>query len=197
VRDPREAVVAMDMAAAAGLVSVRRMAAYLDREVGTSGVRRARRALRLASELSRSPNETRMRLVWVLDAGLPRPLVNPPVFSRQGRFLGYVDLLDPEAGVVGEYDGADHRGAARHSKDVGREDRLRGAGLEVFRVTGPDLPRTDLLVERMRATRARAHRDGEDHRQWTTVPPPWWDEPPSLDELLDRRDVLRELHRPA
>ena len=116
------------------------MRAYLATRAGCRGVRRVSAALDLAGELSRSPNETRMRLVWVLDAGLPAPRVNQPVFDRGGRLLGIVDLLDVEAGLVGEYDGADHRGAARHAGDVGREDELRRAGLEVFRVTGPDLP---------------------------------------------------------
>src|SRR3954447_802486 len=67
-----------------------------------------RAALDLASEDSRSPNETRMRLVWVLDAGLPVPAVNQPVYDLDGRLLGVADLLDVAAGVVGEYDGEDH-----------------------------------------------------------------------------------------
>ncbi len=52
-------------------------------------------ALRHASELSRSPNETRMRLIWVLDARLPAPLVNQDVFDRTGRLIGVADLLRP------------------------------------------------------------------------------------------------------
>lgn len=71
--DLREAVVAMDMAAAADLVSVRRMRHHVSTHAGTRGARRVTRALSLANEHSRSPNESRMRLVWVLDAGLPPP----------------------------------------------------------------------------------------------------------------------------
>ena len=188
----REAVVSMDMAAAADLVSVRRMRTFLAARPGWRGVRRAARALDLAVELSRSPNETRMRLVWVLDARLPRPLVNQPVFDLDGRLLGIVDLLDVERGVVGEYDGADHRSARRHSSDVGRGEDLRRVGLEVFRVTGPDLPLTGRVVSRMHAARARARPAAE--RAWTVTPPPWWDAPPTLDAVLDERDVLRSLH---
>ena len=55
-----------------------------------------------------------MRLVWVMDAGLPTPLCNEPVFSLDGQLLGYPDLFDPEAGSVGEYDGADHKDGKRH-----------------------------------------------------------------------------------
>ena len=77
-----------------------------------------------------------MRLIWVLDAGLPPPRCSRPVFDRSGRLIGYPDLLDVDAGVVGEYDGADHRRALRHSRDVAREEDFRRAGLEYFKVTG-------------------------------------------------------------
>jgi len=60
------------------------------------------------------------------------------------------------AGVVGEFDGADHRAAIRHSKDIGREDGFRCHGLEVFRVTGLDIPHRSLVANRMAAARSRA-----------------------------------------
>ena len=47
-----------------------------------------------------------MRLVWVLDAGLPAPLVNQHVGDERGRLLGKADIFDPVAGVFGEYDAA-------------------------------------------------------------------------------------------
>jgi very-short-patch-repair endonuclease len=190
----REAVVAMDMAAAADLVSVARMHRYLSTRTSARGVRHVAKALALASEQSRSPNETRMRLVWVLDARLPTPLLNQPVFDRHGRLLGIVDLLDEQAGLVGEFDGADHRTAARHSSDVGREDDLRRVGLEVFRVTGPDLLVPDRVASRMRWARNRAAWEPEERRRWTTEPPAWWEGPVTLDEHLDAQDVLRSLH---
>ena len=154
--DVREAVVAVDMMAAAELSSIQQLVEYVDTMGGVNGVPQVREALELASEDSRSPNETRLRLIWQLDAGLPRPLVNQPVFHRGGRLLGIADLLDPVAGVVGEFDGADHRSAARHSADVDRENRFRDAGLEVFRVTGPDIPRRGVIVARILAARGRA-----------------------------------------
>lgn len=192
--DLRDAVVAMDMAAAADLVSVARMRRYLSTRTGARGVRHVAKALAVASEQSRSPNETRMRLVWVLDAGLPAPSVNQPVFDRDGRLLGIVDLLDVHAGLVGEYDGADHRSAARHSSDVDREDALRRVGLEVFRVTGPDLLVPGRVASRMRSARERAAWELPERRRWTTDPPAWWEGPVTLDEHLDAQDVLRSLH---
>lgn len=125
-----------------------------------------RAALELASDRSASPPETRLRLVWELDAGLPPPLVNVPVYSRTGQLLGIPDLLDPVAGLVVEYDGDDHRDPHRHSEDVDREARFRGVGLEVTRVTGRDLRRTPELVHRLHTARKRARFDPEDSRAW-------------------------------
>jgi hypothetical protein len=94
-RTTREAVVALDMMAAAGLTTVAQMRDYVGRKQTWTGVQRARDAVALADDLSRSPQESRLRLIWQLDAGRGRPLVNRPVFDRQGRLLGYPDLLDP------------------------------------------------------------------------------------------------------
>jgi hypothetical protein len=188
----REAVVDLDMMAAADLVSIRRMAEYAGAHRGWAGVQVVSKAVSLASEHSRSPNETRTRLIWVLDAGLPPPRVNQPVFDHAGRLLAVADLLDVETGVVGEYDGADHRAARAQTNDTAREDRLRRHGLEVFHVTGLDLAHPDRVVSRMHAARRRARPTPE--RRWTITPPPWWDEAPSLDAVLERRDVMRELH---
>ncbi len=183
----REAVVAIDMMAAAELVSIRQLTDYVSGKARWRGVPLVRRALRLASEHSRSPNETRMRLVWLLDAGLPSPLVNQPVFDRSGRLLGIADLLDAKAGVVGEYDGADHRTARRHSRDVARSDRFRRAGLEYFTITGPDLADRRLMVRRMQATRDRAAWLSESERAWTLEPPFGSGRELSLDERLEHR----------
>ena len=70
--DEREAAVAMDMAAAAELISIARMRDYVAAHGGWRGAPQVRRALDLADENSMSPNETRMRLIWMLDAGLPQ-----------------------------------------------------------------------------------------------------------------------------
>ncbi len=190
----REAVVAMDMMAAAELVSIEQMRAYVAMRPGWKNVQQVRQALSLASEYSRSPNETRMRLIWRLDAGLPAPRVNQPIFDMRGRLLGIADLLDPVAGVVGEYDGADHRSAARHSSDVDREDRFRRHVLEVFRVTGPDLPDVPLVVSRMRSARSRARWLPQGKAPWTTTPPAHWEFQPCLDELLEMRRVKAEMY---
>ena len=190
VDDPREAVVAFDMAAAAELVSLRELRDHLAARRGWRRARRVGWALDLASERSLSPGETRMRLIWVLDAHLPMPLVNKEVWDSNGRLLGKADLFDPVAGLFGEYDGATHRGARRHTSDVGREDRVRRAGLEYFKVTGMDLHDPSTVVERMLTTRARALSTGRGGG-WTLRPPPGWWSTDTAEDRLARRDRFR------
>ena len=147
--DDRERVVILDMLAAARLLSLRRMTAYVDGRAGSAGVAANREALSSASEHSRSPNEVRLRLVWEKDAGLAPVHVNCPVHDRAGNLLGIADLLDEEAGLVVEFDGADHRAARRHTDDIRREDGFRRHGLEVARVTGLDLLDRRRVVARL------------------------------------------------
>ena len=194
-QDVREATVAIDMMAAAELTSISQFGLYVENRAGWRGVEQVRRALDLANERSMSPNETRMRLIWVLDAGFPPPLVNQPVFDRRGRLAGIADLLDVGAGVVGEYDGADHRGARRHSKDVAREEFFRRLGLEYFKVVGPDMRSPGLVPDRMASTRARAAWLTDARRRWTIEPPPGWRDDPSLDVVLARRELNDEMRR--
>jgi hypothetical protein len=184
----REAVVAMDMVAAAGLTSVARMREYVEPHRAWTGVPQCRDALALADEGSRSPQESRLRLVWILDAARPAPLVNRPVFDLTGQLLGYPDLLDPDAGVVGENDGEDHRTAVRQSSDVGREARFRDHHLEVLRVTGPDQRDRSQVIDPIDSAFRRSRRVPPGERTWTLVPPPWWPRVPSLDERLAQRD---------
>lgn len=188
-----ESVVALDMMAAAERVSLRMMWAW-------AGPRWTARepdvpaALRLASELSRSPNETRLRMIWVLLALLPRPLVNCPVYDREGHLLGIADLLDVVAGLVVEYDGAEHRRALRQAKDVAKEERLRRVGLEVTRVTGPDLHDPELVVARLVSARSRARFEVESDRAWVARPA----NPDLHDRIIARRQHeawLDHVHR--
>lgn len=179
--DEREAVVVLDMMAAARLVSTRMVSEYAGRWA-TAREPFVVSASALASEHSRSPMESRLRLIWILDAGLPTPLVNCDILDRQGNLLGEVDLLDPTAGVVVEYDGADHREAVRQARDVAKEDRLRGVGLEVARVTGPDMTNVPLVVHRLRTAHARAASTPAVDRLWVARP-----RPDDLHALIQRR----------
>jgi hypothetical protein len=134
--DLRAAVVAADMALAPMLVTSDQMASYLAARAGDRGSGRAAAALALAEPRTRSPKESVMRQIWVVEAGLPRPRCNWPVADERGRRIDKPDLLCEELAVVGEYDGADHREASRHADDVAKDDAYRNVGLECFRLVG-------------------------------------------------------------
>jgi hypothetical protein len=168
------AVIAFDMMATAGLVTLEEMTAYIAAHPAWRGVGQAREALKLVDENSWSPRESWLRLVWEVVAGFPHPLCNRPVFSLDGTFIGTPDLLDPVAGVAGEYDGADHLGRDRRARDVVREEGFRRVGLEYFEVTSGDVAHRSRVVERMTWTRSRALWLPEQQRQWTVDPPAWW-----------------------
>ena len=185
-RSDRRAVVSMEMAAAAGLISSALMGEYVGKRGPWTGIPKVRKALQLAGDESRSPQETLLKLVRVLDAGFPAPLVNRPVFDLNGNLPGYPDLFDPVSGTVGEYNGIDHKSRDRHRRDVAREQCFRDHGLECFTVVGGDLQDTDLVVRRMVTTRARAVFLPEDQRPWTLTPPPWWPKVEPLDARLRR-----------
>ncbi len=152
----RDGVVHLDMMLTAGTLGLDGLRTAISRYAGWRGIARSRRAVSLAVEGSRSPPETRMRLVWVLDDGLPALLVNSPVYGAGGRLLGVPDALDPDAATFLEYDGDDHRDLVNHTADNVREELLEEHGLVSVRVTRLDLsgPRT-ALVDRMTRTRAR------------------------------------------
>lgn len=155
--DDREAVVVLDMMAAAERASLVRMRDQAEAHPGWRGIDRVRRALALASEHSRSPNETRLRLIWVLDAGLPPGVhVNCPVLDRAGRLLGIADLLDERAGLAVEFDGAEQRRAGRQTRDVHEDEEFSSHGLEVTRVTGLDLLEVPRVVRRLLDARTGA-----------------------------------------
>lgn len=154
--DLREAVVVADMAFAARAVERRSFAAWVAARAGRKGSARADEALCLTVERSKSPVESRMRLNWVLDAGLPRPLCNWPVADVTGQRIGRPDLLCEELGVVGEFDGADHSGARRRSDDTAKDQGYRDAGLESFRIVGREIDDVALVVARMQAAVRRA-----------------------------------------
>lgn len=165
VGDLRSTVRTIDMAYAAGLRTPARLAEYLRTRPGTHGLRLARAAHALSDPRCRSPQEVDLRLVWQLDAGLPRPQMNWPIADDSGRYLGKPDLLCQELGVYGEFDGADHRSRRRHRVDVRRHDAFRRVGLEGFVVVGEDLRDVRLVVDRMHAAVRRA-RESQLPRTW-------------------------------
>ncbi|GAB6985358.1 hypothetical protein [Nocardioides pyridinolyticus] len=172
--DVRAAARAFAMAAAADLVSTTEMRAYHELLYHFIGIPQGREGLDLGEENAWSPREMDLALVWQLDARLPRPLLNRPVFDLDGRHVGTPDLLDPVAGVAGQYDGRLHLAGHRRARDLGREDDYRRVGLEYFTVVAEDLAHTARTVTRMHEVRQRALGFPADRRRWTITPPRWW-----------------------
>ncbi len=188
----RAAVVWADMAMDADLVSRRELETFVAAQSGWTGVPQCREALRLTSENSWSPRETsHLRLVWILDARLPPPLCNVPVFDLGGRHIGTPDILDEEAGVAGEYDGSLHLQGAQRARDIRREEAFRSVGLEYFTVVAADARDLDNVVRRMRATRGRARFEAPSIRRWTTDQPLWW----TPTETVEQRRALTATQR--
>jgi len=170
----REAVEYADMAAYSDLCSLDEAIAYALAHPGWTGAPQARDALALADENSWSPRETGLRMVWVIDAGLARPLCNRPIFDRLGRHIGTPDLLDLESGTLGEYDGSVHLERRQRARDARRDERFRDHGLETFHIFGPDMEDRSHVARRMHEARARAKWEPESQRSWTIEPPRWW-----------------------
>lgn len=160
------AVVAVDRLLALGLADVGDVARLLGERRRWRGVPGGRRVVRLADAGSESPRETMLRLLW-LAAGFPPPLCNPVVTDERGGFIARVDLLDPEGGVVGEYDGAVHSDAGRRADDARRQEALEDVGLVVVRAAAPDVTTSmgrEAWRRRLANAYARAHRSTT--RRW-------------------------------
>ena len=100
------------------------------------------------AEPAESPMETRLR--WhLLQAGLPRPQVQTELRNHDGRFVGRADLCYPQARLVIEYDGANHRD--RLVEDNRRQNAIIDAGFSVLRFSAADLhQRPDVIAAQVR-----------------------------------------------
>jgi hypothetical protein len=131
------------------------LAAELDRVPRRRGIRLARAVLPLLESRVDSAMETRVRLL-ILDAGLPRPVVNRPVFDSAGEWIACPDLQYPRLRVAIEYEGGHHRTPTQQRKDIRRDELYREEGWILIKVTYADVyDRPGTLVERIR--RAIAH----------------------------------------
>lgn len=179
--DPREMAVAADSAFSAQLTSFKRMRLYVATRRWYRDKRIVSGGLDLAAEGSRSPQEGRFRIVWELDAGGGRPLLNREVFDENGILVGIPDLFDPRRCVAGEYAGGGHREPEQHQNDVARAPAFRRVGIETVEVVARDLRHRPMVVTRMKEAESRALLLPQ---TWVLGPTP----SPTLDEILDARD---------
>lgn len=170
IRDmlPGDALAVVDAALRRGLVTGSDLVQMRRHERRWPGIAAADRILPLGDGLRESWFESASAWVmagWEVPRGIPQVIVR----DSHGRFVGRVDVLWPDLGVVGEADG---RGkylletdgslpldevAARAVIDQGRrESRLRDLGLEVVRWDPDDLGEPLGLLARFHAAVGRA-----------------------------------------
>ena len=192
----RDAVRDLDMAAYDDFVSIDEMRIYAGTRPRTglsswTGIPLCREATELGDENCWSPQEVTMGMIWVIDAGLAKPRFNLPIFDRAGRHICTPDLLDEEAGVVGEYNGALHLEGAQRARDVRREEVYRGLGLQSFTMLAGDSAHPADMAHRMLAARSRATWLPPHERPWTSQPPAWW----TPTETVEQRRALSAAQR--
>jgi hypothetical protein len=147
------AVAAIDALARAVGVKVADVELLTQRYAGRRGIVRARQAVELFDPGAQSPKESWLRVVLV-QAGLPRPQTQIPVFDEFGEAFAYLDMGWPEVKVAVEYDGQQHRTDERQYKwDSRRRETLERLGWIVIRVLAGDKPAD--IVRRVRAALAR------------------------------------------
>ncbi len=173
--DARRAARILSMAAYDDVVSIDEADAFATPGLnGWTGVPRCRAGILLASESCWSPTELDMALVWQLDGERPRPEANLPLFDLRGRHLLTPDLIDPLAGVAGEYEGDVHLDRAQRARDIRREALSRDIGLEVVIMTAADRDDPYPFLGRLYQAYARAEAHASRPRRWTPEAPPWW-----------------------
>lgn len=185
------AATALDMAAYSDLVSIEEAQSYALDHPGWTGIGQCRKALALADENAWSPPEVRMREVWLSSVPGAQLMCNAPVFDRRGRLVGVPDLIDVEAGVIGEYDGAGHLDGGQRTSDVRREGQFRGRRLEYVTMMAADLSEPAHFIHRLQTAYARSADSRGQQRTWTTDQPPWW----TPTQTVEQRRALPEWQR--
>ncbi len=165
------AVIGLDRLLHLGLVTCSELSALVDGRRGWVGIALAREAVGLADAGAESPQESVLRLAW-RDAGLPRPLCNVVVRDQAGQFVARVDLIDPDVGLVGEYDGLWHSGSERRSDDARRQQALESLGLVVVRAASDDVRPGREMALRRRLREAHRRAAKAPRGDWHTTPLP-------------------------
>lgn len=167
---PRDALAVMDAALRTGLCNREELVAMRRHQAHWPHVTRADRVLPVADP--RRENWLESISAWALHRhALPVGIPQVTVVDESGRFVGRVDALWPDLGLVGEADGlgkydlppggrSDAGGVSTLRRNVHlervRENRLRDLGLDVVRWDTADAMAVTPLVERFEAARERA-----------------------------------------
>ena len=143
-----DAVVAIDALARATRLKMADVDVLAQRYRGRRAIRRARVALDLVDSGAESPQETRLRLLYIR-AGFPRPETQIPVYDEYGQLVAVLDMGWREVMVGADYEGEHHRlSRRRFNSDIRRFDAVTELGWTDVRVTVEDTEA--VVVERTR-----------------------------------------------
>jgi hypothetical protein len=112
----------------------------LDRRTRPRGKALLQQAFPLIRVGSRSPMETRARLMFHR-ARFPEPELNGVVRDAYGGWLLEGDLLWRKQRVIGEYQGADHASIKRRSADASRATGAEAEGYRILEIYAEDVYR--------------------------------------------------------
>lgn len=149
-----DAVAAIDALARATRLNLDDVERLMQRYPGRRGLNRARIALALVDAGAESPQETRLRLVFI-KAGFPRPETQIKLYDEYGRTVAKLDMGWRDVMVGADYEGEHHRlSRSVFNYDIRRHDTAIELGWNDIRYTVED---TDLVIVE-RARRAFAAR---------------------------------------
>lgn len=135
-----KAIARLDALMRAAPFSTEEVLVLAKRYRGARGVQMLKNALPLVDGGAASPRETALRLLY-MDAGLPRPTTQIPIFDTDGRLLRTVDMGWEDFMVASEYDGDQHRtNRLQYVKDLRVVPKLERLGWTVLRVIKEDRP---------------------------------------------------------
>ena len=142
-----DALVAIDMAVRIGGADHAALVCRAEAAKGKPGMASLVELAKLAAP-AESPMETRLR--WLLiQAGLPQPEVQTNLRDDASQFVARADLYYPQARLVLEYDGGNHRD--RLIEDNRRQNLLINAGYHILRFTAADLQNPNAVVAQVRS----------------------------------------------
>lgn len=105
---------------------------------GARGIRQLRELLPLVDGGAASPQESRLRLLFI-DNGLPKPTTQIPVFDEWGQLVRILDMGWEDFMAGAEYDGEQHRThRGQYVKDLKVWPELARLGWDVVRVIKED-----------------------------------------------------------
>jgi hypothetical protein len=133
-----DAVAALDALARATKLNMADVDLLVHRYRGRRAIRRARVALGLVDAGAESPQETRLRLLYIR-AGFPPPETQIPVYDEYDQLVAVLDLGWRSILVGADYEGEHHRmSRQRFNSDIRRHETVTERGWIDVRVTVED-----------------------------------------------------------